>query len=48
MERKRWLLLVRASREVIQDIIIKDEISDPQSNIRPKIKLKDDKHTPGM
>lgn len=39
VERKCWLVLVRAARETIQDNRIQNEFSDLQSNLRKWVEL---------
>ena len=39
IERKCWLVLVRAAREIIHDIRIQDEFTDPSSHLRKWVGL---------
>ena len=39
IQRKHWFILVRASRELIQDRRIQDEFTDPQSHLRKWVGL---------
>ena len=39
MQRKSWLVMVRASRELVHDNRIQDEFTDPQSRLRKWVGL---------
>ena len=39
IHRKSWLVMVRASRELVHDIIIQDEFTDPRSRLRKWVGL---------
>ena len=44
IERKFWLFLVRAAREIVQDSRIQDEFTNPQSYLRKGVGLYKGKH----